>query len=97
MPSPLFYLYQLYPIVHYPIIHILRREEHKLLFMHRYSKIPASNNGVHISYVCHGDECVGRRGTNQFRLVEGYLDVLVKHTTEIPPPTALVEVCPRLP
>jgi hypothetical protein len=34
---------------------------------------------------------VGRRGTNQLRLVERYLDVLVKHTTEIPPPTALVE------
>jgi hypothetical protein len=40
---------------------------------------------------------VGRRGTNQLRLVERYLDVLVKHTTEIPPPTALVEVRPRLP
>ncbi len=40
---------------------------------------------------------VGRRGTNQLRLVKRYLDVLVKHTTEIPPPTALVEVCPRLP
>jgi hypothetical protein len=37
---------------------------------------------------------VGRRGTYQLRLVERYLDVLVKHTTEIPPPTALVEVCP---
>ncbi len=34
---------------------------------------------------------VGRRGTNQLRLVERYLDVLVKHTTDIPPPTALVE------
>jgi hypothetical protein len=34
---------------------------------------------------------VGRRGTNQLRLLERYLDVLVKHTTEIPPPTALVE------
>ncbi len=34
---------------------------------------------------------VGRRGTNQFRLLEWYLDVLVKHTTEIPPPSALVE------
>ncbi len=34
---------------------------------------------------------VGRRGTNQLRLVERYLDVLAKHTTEIPPPTALVE------
>ncbi len=34
---------------------------------------------------------VGRRGTNQLRLFERYLDVLVKHTTEIPPPTALVE------
>jgi hypothetical protein len=34
---------------------------------------------------------VGRRGTNQLCLVEQYLDVLVKHTTEIPPPTALVE------
>ncbi len=31
---------------------------------------------------------VGRRGTNQLRLLERYLDVLVKHTTEIPPPTA---------
>jgi hypothetical protein len=40
---------------------------------------------------------VGRRGTNQLRLLERYLDVLVKHTTEIPPPTALVEVRPRLP
>ncbi len=36
-------------------------------------------------------EGVGRRGTNQLRLLERYLDVLVKHTTEIPPPTALVE------
>jgi hypothetical protein len=34
---------------------------------------------------------VGRRGTNQLRLLERYLDVLVKHTTEIPPPNALVE------
>ncbi len=40
---------------------------------------------------------VGRRGTNQLRLLEQYLDFLVKHTTEIPPPTALVEVRPRLP
>ncbi len=39
---------------------------------------------------------VGRRGTNQLRLLERYLDVLVKHTTEIPPLTALVEVCPRV-
>ncbi len=34
---------------------------------------------------------VGRRGTNQLHLLERYLDVLVKHTTEIPPPTDLVE------
>ncbi len=34
---------------------------------------------------------VGRRGTNQLRLLERYLDVLVKHTTDILPPTALVE------
>ncbi len=34
---------------------------------------------------------VGRRGTNQLHLLERYLDVLVKHITEIPPPTALVE------
>ena len=34
---------------------------------------------------------VGRRGTNQLRLVERYLDFLVKHTTEFSPPTALVE------
>jgi hypothetical protein len=34
---------------------------------------------------------VGRRGTNQLHLVERYLDVLVKHTNEIPLPTALVE------
>jgi hypothetical protein len=34
---------------------------------------------------------VGRRGTNQLRLLERYLDILIKHTTEIPPPTALVE------
>jgi hypothetical protein len=40
---------------------------------------------------------VGRRGTNQLHLLEQYLDVLVKHTTEIPPPTALVEVRPWLP
>ena len=32
-----------------------------------------------------------RRGTNQLHLLERYLDVLVKHTTEIPPLTALVE------
>ncbi len=43
------------------------------------------------------DRVVGRRGTNQLHLVEWYLDVLVKHTTEIPPPTALVEVRPQLP
>ncbi len=43
------------------------------------------------------DCIVGRRGTNQLRLLELYLDVLVKHTTDIPPPTALVEVRPRLP
>jgi hypothetical protein len=30
---------------------------------------------------------VGRRGTSQLRLVEWYLDILVKHTTEIPPPS----------
>jgi hypothetical protein len=42
-------------------------------------------------------DVVGRRGTNQLRLLERYLDVLVKHTTEIPPPTALVEVRPQLP
>jgi hypothetical protein len=34
---------------------------------------------------------VGRRGTNQLHLLERYLDIVVKHTTEIPPPTALVE------
>ncbi len=34
---------------------------------------------------------VGRGGTNQLRLLEQYLDILVKHTTEIPPPAALVE------
>jgi hypothetical protein len=56
MPLSLFYLYQLYPIVHYPIIPILHREEHKSLFMRRYSKISASNKVVHISYACHGDE-----------------------------------------
>ncbi len=39
-------------------------------------------------------QCVGRRGTNQLRLLERYLDVLVKHTTESPPSTALVEVRP---
>jgi hypothetical protein len=44
-----------------------------------------------------GDPGVGRRGTNQLHLMERYLDVLVKHTTDIPPPTALVEVCPQLP
>jgi hypothetical protein len=43
------------------------------------------------------DIFVGRRGTNQLCLLERYLDVLVKHTTEIPPPTALVEVRPQLP
>ncbi len=41
-------------------------------------------NVIHAVYV-------GRRGTNQLRLLERYLDVLVKHTTEIPPPTALAE------
>ncbi len=42
---------------------------------------------------CNGNG-VGRRGTNQLCLLERYLDVLLKHTTEILPPTALVEVCP---
>jgi hypothetical protein len=42
-------------------------------------------------------QIVGRRGTNQLCLLEWYLDVLVKHTTEIPPPAALVEVHPQLP
>jgi hypothetical protein len=56
IPLQLCYLYQLYPVVHYPIIHILYREEHKFLFKRRYSKIPASNKVVHISYACHGDE-----------------------------------------
>jgi hypothetical protein len=45
---------------------------------------------------CYGAS-VERRGTNQLHLLEWSLDVLVKHTTEIPPPTALVEVRPRLP
>ncbi len=36
-------------------------------------------------------EVVGRRGTKQLHLLEQYLDVLAKHTTEIPPPTALAE------
>ena len=34
---------------------------------------------------------VGRRGTNQLRPLERYRDVLDKHTTGIPPPTALAE------
>jgi hypothetical protein len=37
---------------------------------------------------------VGKRGTNQLCLLERYLAVLVKHTTEIPPLTTLVEVRP---
>ncbi len=41
------------------------------------------------------DTCtVGRRGTNWAQSppdLELYLDILIKHTTEIPPPTALVE------
>ncbi len=49
---------------------------------------------VHAPHVGDG---VGRRGTNQLCLVKRYLDVLVKHTTKIPPLTALVEVRPRLP
>ncbi len=32
---------------------------------------------------------VGRRGTNQLCLLERYLDVLVKHTTEDPAPNRL--------
>ncbi len=32
---------------------------------------------------------VGRRGTNQLRLLERYLDVLIKHTTEDPAPGCL--------
>ncbi len=43
-----------------------------------------SNGGHHLGGV-------GRRGTNQLRLLERYRDVLDKHTTGIPPPTALVE------
>ena len=32
---------------------------------------------------------VGRRGTNQLRLLQRYFDVLVKHTTEDPAPGCL--------
>jgi hypothetical protein len=32
---------------------------------------------------------VGRRGTNQLRLLERYLEVLIKHTTEDPAPDCL--------
>jgi hypothetical protein len=39
----------------------------------------------------YGKKAVGRRGTNQLCLLEQYLDILVKHTTEIPPPIVLVE------
>ncbi len=39
----------------------------------------------------YGKKAVGRGVTNQLCLLERYLDVLDKHTTEIPPPIALVE------
>ncbi len=62
------------------------------LLVHR-NKISVT---VYLFLVLYGST-VGRRGTNQLSLLERYLDVLVKHTTEIPPPTALVEVLPQLP
>ncbi len=48
---------------------------------------PAKPTSTHT----YGKKAVGRRGTNQLRLLGGYLDVLVEHTTEILFPIALVE------
>ena len=48
---------------------------------------PAKPTSTHT----YGKKAVKRRGTNQLRLLEWYLDVLVKHTTKIPPLIALVE------
>jgi hypothetical protein len=43
MPLSLFCLNQLYPIIHCPVVNILDREKHKLLFVCGYGNIPASN------------------------------------------------------
>ena len=48
---------------------------------------PAKPTSTHT----YGKKAVERRGTNQLRLLEWYLDVPVKHTTEIPPRIALVD------
>jgi hypothetical protein len=47
-------------------------------------KILIQKNGI-----LHKAESVGRRGTNQLRFLERYLDVLVKQTTEDPAPSCL--------
>jgi hypothetical protein len=60
MPLPLFYLNQLYPIIHCPIVHILDIEKHKLLFVHGYGKNPASNEAEDISNVRHCDNEEGK-------------------------------------
>ncbi len=49
---------------------------------------------IHFEHTKCISSTVGRRGTNQAQSspdLEWYLDVLVKHTTEIPPLAALVE------
>ncbi len=58
----------------------------------RYDLLEWKDHVIRVMRICIlVDPNVGRRGTNQLHLLEGYLDALVKHTTEIPPPTALVE------
>ncbi len=61
MPLQLFYLNQLYPIIHCPIVNILGREKHTSLFMRGYGKIPASNKDVDISNAHHGDDEEGKK------------------------------------
>ncbi len=56
MTLPLFYLNQLYLIIHCLVVSILGREKQKLLFERGYGKIPASNKAVDISNARHGDD-----------------------------------------
>jgi hypothetical protein len=64
------------------------REGQGFLYLRGIVRCGILQSGHH--YTLKTTTTVGRRGY-QLRLLERYLDVLVKHTTEIPPPTALAE------
>jgi hypothetical protein len=91
---------KLYPLTLSEIADAQRKDQELKAYFKKNAIMPQKDIGLNLiedtKLPCKNGN-VGRRGTNQLRLWERYLDVLVKHTTEIPPPTALVEVRPRLP